>query len=131
MQNLFKPGDTKVFTRTVRPEDCASFSGQEIHPLYSTFALARDAEWCCRQFVLDMKEDDEEGIGTFIEIRHESAAPVGSVIQFIATTESIQGHDIICQFTASVNGKIVARGRQGQKILKRSRLATLYLSGQR
>ena len=47
---------------------------KNVHPFYSTFALGRDVEWACRQFVLEMKEEDEEGIGTFLNITHKSPA---------------------------------------------------------
>ena len=62
MKNIFKVGDKKVFERLVRQEDGASFEGSHIHPVYATFSITRDAEWCSRLFVLEMKEADEEGI---------------------------------------------------------------------
>ena len=52
----------------------AAFGGEVVHEVYATFALARDAEWTTRQFVLDMRDDDEEGIGTFLSIEHKSPA---------------------------------------------------------
>lgn len=128
MKNNFHPRDIKTFSRKVLNEDCATFNAQNVHPLYSTFALARDAEWCCRLFVLDMKEDDEEGIGTFIQIEHLSPAPVDSTVHFTATIEEIKGNEIICSFIVRKGEKIVARGKQGQKILKKERLEKLYES---
>ena len=59
MKQLFKYGDTKEFYKVVSKKDTAKFNGVEVHPYYSTFALARDAEWSSRLFVLDMKEIDE------------------------------------------------------------------------
>jgi hypothetical protein len=63
-------------------EDCASFESGNVHPVYATFALGRDAEWACRLFVLEMKEAYEEGIGTFLTIHHKSPALVGSNVLF-------------------------------------------------
>ncbi|MCS7084914.1 MAG: hypothetical protein RMM53_03750 [Bacteroidia bacterium] len=121
MKNPFVVGDQKRFTRVVRPEDSARFDAGEVHPLYGTFALARDAEWTCRLFVLEMLETGEEGIGTFVSVEHLSPAPVGSTVEFVATLESVSGNEIVCSYTATVNGRLVARGRQIQKILNLER----------
>jgi fluoroacetyl-CoA thioesterase len=52
MKKIFKTGDIKEYTHIVVKEDVAAFETGLVHPVYSTFALARDAEWTCRQFVL-------------------------------------------------------------------------------
>ncbi len=126
MLHIFKPGDTKTFRRSVRKEDCAAFDNGLVHPVYATFALARDAEWCCRLFVLEMKETDEEGIGTMISIQHVAPAVEGSQVYFIATVKEINGHEIICRFEARVGDKVIAFGEQGQKILKKEKLKKLF-----
>ena len=59
MKQIFKYGDTKEYYRVVAKGDVAKFNGVVVHPYYATFALARDAEWTCRLFVLDMKEIEE------------------------------------------------------------------------
>ncbi|CAL1516886.1 thioesterase, FlK family [Chitinophaga sp. MM2321] len=122
MRPLFQPGDTRHFSRIVRQEDCASFDSGLVHPVYATFALARDAEWCCRLFVLEMKEEDEEGIGTRLTIEHSSPAPLGSQVDFTATIVVVQQHEISCSYEARVGEKIIATGIQVQKILKKTRI---------
>lgn len=126
MQHLFQTGDVKTFQRIVRKEDCAAFDSGQVHPVYATFALARDAEWCCRLFVLDMKDADEEGIGTMISVEHVSPAPEGSTVDLIATIKALNGHEIICSFEVKVGDRLVATGEQGQKILKKEKLEGLF-----
>jgi predicted thioesterase len=126
MQHHFKPGDQQHFIRIVRQEDCAAFESGVVHPVYSTFALARDAEWCCRLFVLGMKSDDEEGIGTMINIQHHAPALVGSEVHFTATIVRLQGHEIICSFDARTDKQLIATGEQGQKILQKEKLRRLF-----
>lgn len=128
MRSIFRPGDIKTFDRKVRVEDCAIFFDKMVHPLYATFALARDVEWCCRLFVLEMIEDDEEGVGTFLQITHVSAAPVNTEVLITATLESIQKNEVRCSFMVASADKIIARGQQGQKILKQYQLNKLYES---
>lgn len=129
MLNLFKKGDRKQFQRTVRQEDCAAFESGLVHPVYSTFALARDAEWTCRLFVLEMKESDEEGIGTFINVEHYAPALVGEQVNFEATLDLVNGTEVICTFTAKVGEALVASGRQGQKVLKKEKLKKVFEKG--
>ena len=68
MKSIFKLGDKKQFTKVIGLSDLAEFESGEVHKVYGTFALGRDAEWSSRLFVLEMKEEDEEGIGTFLNI---------------------------------------------------------------
>lgn len=126
MQQRFQAGDQQYFTRLVKKEDCAAFDTGEVHPVYATFALARDAEWCCRLFVLEMKEGDEEGIGTALTIEHLAPAIAGSQVEFVATIKLIVNHTITCSFVATCSGRTIATGTQVQKILKKEKLASLF-----
>lgn len=126
MKEIFHPGDSKTFSRRVREEDCAAFDSGQVHPVYATFALARDAEWCCRLFVLDMKDADEEGIGTMISIQHRSPAPAGVTVVFTAVVSRIEGNEVICTFEARAGDRVIATGEQGQKILKKEKLERLF-----
>ena len=128
MKDIFKPGDKKHFEKVVLPNESAAFESGEVHHVYSTFALARDAEWCCRLFVLDMKEDHEEGIGTFINVQHVSPALVGSKVIFTATVKSIERNEIICAYEARVGDRLIAHGEQGQKILRKEKVERLFAS---
>lgn len=128
MNVLFKPGDQKSYSKTVESADTASFDSGQVHPVYATFALGRDAEWVCRLFVIDMKEVDEEGIGTFLQIKHNSPALVNETVLFEATLESIEGNSVICTFEARVGNRLIADGRTGQKILKKEKLERLFTS---
>lgn len=129
MKHIFQVGDHKYYERAVRSEDKAHFEeGGTVHEVYATFNLARDAEWSTRLFVLEMKEEDEEGIGTFIELTHSSPALIGSKVLFRATIDEINGHEIICSFEAHVGERLIASGRTGQKILKKEKLNRLLNS---
>lgn len=96
-----------------------------VHDFYGTFALGRDAEWTCRQFVLEMKEDGEEGIGTFLNIRHQSPALLGETVEISAEIIRLEGNSIDCSFEVKVGDRLIATGTQGQKILKLEKLARL------
>jgi len=126
MKLIFNPGDTKQYNKKVLPEDAAAFHGEVLHGVYATFALARDFEWSSRLFFLEMKEDDEEGVGTFLSIDHKSPARVGSDVVITATVESIRGNELICTIEAKAGDTIIATGRTGQKMLKKEKLKKLF-----
>jgi len=128
MKNPFRAGDIKTFSHVVTPDDAAVFESGEVHPVYSTFALARDAEWSGRLFVLEMKEHDEEGIGTSISVVHHSPALVGHEVIFTAKLTEVARHEVVTSFEARVSERLIASGEQRQKILKKVRLEQLFRS---
>ena len=77
-----------------------------------------------------MKDDDEEGVGTMLAIDHHSPAFVGDEILFTATVETIERNELICHISATVNGRIIATGKTGQKMLKKRKLAELFRTEQ-
>jgi len=126
MREIFKPGDIKTYQHTVTETDVAAFHGEVVHPVCSTFALARDIEWTTRQFVLEMREADEEGIGTFLSIEHKAPAFIHETVFIKAAVEKINGHELICSYIASVGNRVIALGKTGQKILKREKIEKLF-----
>jgi fluoroacetyl-CoA thioesterase len=126
MKEIFKTGDVKIFEKEVLKEDMASFESGTVHEVYATFALGRDAEWCSRLFVLEMKEADEEGIGTFLNITHHSPAILGQRVVFTATIELLDKNKVDCDVTARVGDRIIAVCKTGQKIIKKEKLNLLF-----
>ncbi len=125
MRNPFKAGDQKTYEVVVRPDDAAAFASGMVHPFYSTFALARDVEWACRLFVLEMKDADEEGIGTHLSIDHLAPALVGMRVRITATLEEVRGNRVICSYEVHEGDRLLARGRQEQRIVKKAKIARL------
>lgn len=126
MKHIYNIGDTKYYTRTVTSADVAAFESGTVHNVYATFALARDAEWSGRLFVLDMKEEHEEGIGTFVNLKHISPAFVGDVVRFEAVINEIEGNAVNCSIKATVGARTIAEGRTGQKILPREKIEKIF-----
>lgn len=126
MKKVFKVGDCRIYTKTVTEQDQAIFHGEVLHPVCATFALARDFEWSSRLFFLEMKEEDEEGVGTYLSVEHKSPAFVGEEIIFTARVEEIMGMELFCAIEARVGDRLVAFGKTGQKMLKKERLNALF-----
>jgi fluoroacetyl-CoA thioesterase len=129
MNIIFKPGDVKIYTKVVTEMDVAAFHGVVLHPVYATFSLARDFEWSSRQFFLEMKEEDEESVGTFLSVEHKTPAKVGEEVTISATIETIRGNELICIIEARSGDRIIASGKTGQKMLKKEKLKKLFGNG--
>lgn len=126
MKSCFNPGDKKIYVSTIVPGDQAIFHGEILHPVCSTFALAREMEWSSRLFFIEMKDEDEEGVGTFLEIKHHSPAFVGEELIITATVGSIIGNELLCNIEVLVDKRIIAIGKTGQRMLKKERLNAIF-----
>jgi predicted thioesterase len=131
MKNLFNVNDKKQHYKIVGASDLASFELGMVHPFCSTFVMAREMEWSSRMFVLEMLDEDEEGIGTKLEINHLSPALEGEELIIQATITSLEQHEIICKIKVTVGERLIARGITGQKILKKTKLANLIIDIQK
>jgi fluoroacetyl-CoA thioesterase len=127
MLNIFKTGDLKTFHRIITSNDVATFDSGTVHEVYSTFSIARDAEWSGRLFVLEMLAENEEGIGVTIAVNHHAPAFVGEEITFIATFKGIDNKgNIITEYEAFVKDRKVASGLQSQRILPKDKISHIF-----
>ena len=117
-----------MFEKTVTEADLAIFETDSVHDVYATFALGRDAEWSSRLFVLEMKEEGEEGIGTFLNITHKSPALLGQTVTFTATIYNLEKNNVDCDVIVSVGSRVVAECKTGQKIISKEKLNHLFES---
>ena len=131
MKSVYKINDKKWHVKLVGADDLASFDAGMVHPFCATFVLAREMEWSSRLFVLDMLDDNEEGIGTKLEINHLSPAIEGEELMIEAVIVELDKNEIICSITVSVGKRLIARGITGQKILKKTKLASLIIDIQK
>lgn len=125
MKHTCFPGEVRQYEKRVEPSDLARFDGVLVHAVCSTFALAQAVEWTSRLFVLDLKEADEEGVGTWLSIHHKRPAFPGETILITATLVSVAGNQVRCSFEARVGRRLVATGETEQKILKKEKLKKL------
>ncbi len=110
----------------VKSTDFATFGGETVHEVYSTFSIARDAEWTGRQLLLQIKAEDEEGVGTHVNIKHRGPAFEGETVEITATIANFEHGQLLCHFVAKVGERVIADGDTGQKILKKEKLNRLF-----
>lgn len=110
----------------VKPSDCPDFGDGTLHPVLSTYALAREAEWAGRLILLDLKSDDQEGIGTSVTVEHHRAAKVGTIVTIQAELVAFDGRKMTVNYHATADGKLVATGTTGQALVLKSDLERIY-----
>ena len=131
MVNSVGLGAIRTHQYKVKATDAAAFNAGEVHQVMSTFALAREMEWSSRLFALEMKEADEEGIGTMLEIQHQAPALFNTELNFEAKLVAVQKNELICEIRVLAGERLIATGRTAQKILKKDKLNQIFTSLER
>jgi len=126
MNKNCKPGDKRIHSFKVSKDHFPSFEGKIVHEVCSTYVLAREIEWSTRLFVLDILEENEEGIGTMLKIDHFSPAFNEEKVIIEATLNYVKENEIVCSFHAMVGERVIAKGMTGQKIFKKDKLNQIF-----
>ena len=112
---------------SVIESDFASFHGNVIHQVCSTYALTREFEWVGRLVLLPLLNLEEEGKGTCAHIKHVAPAFEGEEILFTATPSSWnQGEELIVDIEAFVGNRKNAQGYTGQRILPKTIIQKVF-----
>jgi predicted thioesterase len=112
-----------VVTQDMRPE----FDGHVVHGMYGTSAMVYHMEWAARRVILPYLEEDEEGIGTGVRLRHLSPAPVGATIRARAVCTAIQDNRVICDVEVWQDGRLLGAGQVEQRVVPRRLLRERWL----
>lgn len=89
-----------------------------MHPVLSTYAIAREFEWAGRKVFLSGATADQNAVGTMVKVEHFAPATEGCILLIEAWPVSLseKGH-LLCRCQATTeNGKLIARGKTGQKV---------------
>lgn len=125
---IFEKGSLKIHEFKINRKDLAKFTEGLVHPVCSTFALAREVEYASRLFVIEGKAEDEEGIGTFLEIKHIAPALLGARLHCKAEVLTHKKQELICKVDVFEGAKLLASCRTGQKVLKKEQLKKIFSS---
>jgi len=111
-----------TFEVVVTDEMTARLEGLVHHPVYSTFWLAYHAECAARKAIVPYFDEDDDAVGSSIEIKHLAMAPVGAKVVIEARVAAMNGKRIECEITAKWGETIIARGTQSQYVMSKQAL---------
>lgn len=80
-------GYEAVFETVVTPEMTVNFEELgPVHPVYATYWMAKHMELAGRKIILPFLEEGEEGIGSYVEVRHLASASRGCGLRWWPAT---------------------------------------------
>ncbi|MFJ8063725.1 thioesterase family protein [Psychrobacillus sp. NPDC096426] len=116
-------GRQEIIEITVTEDMFASFEGVVVHPVYSTVAMTYHMEWVSRKIILPFLEDQEEGMGASVQLKHLAAAPLGCKVILTAILLELRGNKVITKVTAENHLGIIGIGEVTQVILPKEKIA--------
>ncbi|WP_059170608.1 thioesterase family protein [Bacillus sp. FJAT-27445] len=121
-------GQQETIQLVVTKEMFAEFGGQVVHPAYSTAWMVYHMEWASRKIILPFLEENEEGMGASVNVKHIAPALEGEKITVTASLASINGKDIITSVEAHGPDGIVGTGEVKQVILPKMKISSILKS---
>ena len=110
-------GSEITFSCPVTEDMYAQFAGKIVHPAYSTVTMVYHMEWASRQIILPYLDDDEEGMGIFVKVKHLATTTVGTNVTVTATLTEIKENIIITEVKVRNEKGLIGIGEVRQIIL--------------
>ncbi|GIO23650.1 thioesterase family protein [Oceanobacillus sp. J11TS1] len=117
MKDGLKVGNSTSFSVEVTKNMFAQFEGDVIHPAYSTVSMVYHMEWISRQLLVPYLEDDEEGMGSAVTIKHIAPSGLGTTIEVKAVVTEVSKRELITEVKLSNKYGLIGIGEVKQTIL--------------
>ncbi|MYL65534.1 thioesterase [Bacillus hwajinpoensis] len=117
MKQGISVGQSAVIHVEVTPDMYAQFEGEIIHQAYSTVSMVYHMEWAARQLILPYLEDDEEGIGGGVEVKHMGPACEGQSLTIRAVIITLTHKSVISRIDVKKGRELIGTGKVIQFIL--------------
>lgn len=132
MDFTVKVGSTKERTIKISSAQTTSFLWKGENVL-STPSMISEMEETCRLLLKEqfIPQDDWDSVGTFVNIRHLAATPVGAKVVFMAKVVSADGRRVLFDVEASDNLERIGDGKHERFIINVARFRDKFRSKQK
>ncbi|CAH8706976.1 thioesterase [Paenibacillus thiaminolyticus] len=120
------PGAEISFVVTVTPDMHPAFDGIVIHEVMSTVSMIYFMEKAGREMIVPFLEEEEEGSGFALDIKHVGPAVAGQEVTFRAVCTEAGPKRIICDVTAETKFNLVGTGSFTQAIFDKRTMADRF-----
>jgi len=119
VKNGLSLGDSAVIETTVTEEMFAQFEGVVVHPAYSTVSMVYHMEWAARKLILPYLEEQEEGVGGAVSLKHVGMATLGSTIRIEAVVSELTPGRVLAKVEVRHGDRVIGLGEVKQIILNK------------
>lgn len=95
----------------VTPETAIDFIGDERARVLSTPHMIAYMEWAAREAIRPYLDENEDSLGTLVDIRHLAATPVGMSVEFTAEVTAVNGRRVMFRVEARDERELIGEGR--------------------
>ena len=94
----------------VTPEVTIDFLGSDEARVLSTPHMIAYMEWTARNAIKPFLDENEDSVGTTVNIRHLAATPVGMSVRFTATVLEVEDRRVVFRVEARDEKEVVGDG---------------------
>jgi predicted thioesterase len=103
-------GTTGQLPLLVTPEVAIDFLGHDEARVLSTPHMIAYMEWASRNTIKHLLDENEDSVGTIVNIRHLGATPVGMSVTFTATVIEVVDRRVVFRVEARDEKELVGEG---------------------
>jgi predicted thioesterase len=121
--SLITVGTRGEKTTTVTNENAISFLGREDARVLATPWLIAWLEMTARDVVKPYLPDEEDTVGTQVNVRHLAATPIGMKVRFEAEVIGVEGRRVLFRVAARDDRDRIAEGTHERAVINVGRFA--------
>ena len=105
----FKKGNQTTRSLTIDKSRTISVAGGEFN-VYATPEMIRDVERTCKDYILEFADENEDSVGTQVNISHVGATLLNMSVEITATIKTLDRRRVVFEILVRDELEIVGSG---------------------